>query len=187
MRVRPRVFGVAHRMLGSVGDAEDMVQDVWVRWQSCDRTAVRDDTAFLVTMTSRMCLNAMQSARARREVHVEPWLSEQIDVQTDPALAVERDDALQCALLLLEKLTPNERAAYILREAFDYPYELIGHAIQVTDVNARQIVRRARRHLGTEHREPATSADQRRLVVAFTFAARTGDMSALEEIFAVGA
>ncbi len=124
--VRPRLFGVAYRMLGGVADAEDIVQDVWLRWQTCDRGAVRDATAFLMTATTRLCINTLQSAHARRETHAGPWLPEPVDTGADPALDAERAEALKFATsMLLEKLPPAERAAYILREAFDYPYELI--------------------------------------------------------------
>jgi RNA polymerase sigma-70 factor (ECF subfamily) len=186
--IRPRLFGIAYRMLSSVADAEDIVQEVWLRWQSCDRDAVRDAAPFLMTTTTRMCINHMQSAHARRETYVGPWLPEPVDTSADPALGAERGEALQVAtLLLLERLSPTERAAYILREAFDYPYELIGATIQVTDVNARKLVSRARRHLAADRRKPTSPADPRRLLSAFVTAAHTGDMTALEMVFAAEA
>ena len=181
--VRPRLFGVAYRMLGGVADAEDIVQDVWLRWQTCDRGAVRDATAFLMTATTRLCINTLQSAHARRETHAGPWLPEPVDTGADPALDAERAEALKFATsMLLEKLPPAERAAYILREAFDYPYELIARTIRVTDVNARQLVSRARKHLATDRRESTSPADQHRLLTAFVTAARAGDMAALENV-----
>lgn len=186
--VRPRLFGIAYRMLSSVADAEDIVQDVWLRWQSCDRAAVRDAAAFLMTTTTRMCINHMQSAHSRRETHVGPWLPEPVDTSADPALGAERGEALHVAtLILLERLSPTERAAYILREAFDYPYELIGSTIAVTEVNARQLVSRARKHLAAGRREATSRADQRRLLSAFVTAAHTGDMTALKTVFAAEA
>jgi len=182
---RRRIFSVAYRMLHSVADAEDIVQDVWLRWQFCDRDAVRDVTAFLVTTTTRLCINVLQSAHARRETCAAPWLPEPVGTKADPALGAERTDALQSATLtLLEKLAPAERAAYILREAFDYPYEAIGHTVGVTDVNARQLVSRARKRLTNGRRTAATAADQRRLFSAFMSAARTGEMAALEGVLA---
>ena len=121
MSVRPRLFGIAYRMLGSAAEAEDIVQDVWVRWQTADRSLVRDAAAFLVTTATRLAINVMQSARSRRETYVGTWLPEPVDTSADPGLGAERGEALECGvLLLLEKLSPTERAAYILREAFDY-------------------------------------------------------------------
>ena len=122
LSVRRRLFGIAYRMLGSTTEAEDLVQDVWMRWQTTDRTAVRDAAAFLVTTTTRLAINVLQSARARRETYIGPWLPEPVDTSSDPGLGAERNEALQYAVMvLLEKLTAKERAAYILREAFDYP------------------------------------------------------------------
>ena len=119
--VRPRLFGIAYRMLGSAAEAEDIVQDVWVRWQTADRSLVRDAAAFLVTTTTRLAINVMQSARSRRETCVESWLPERVDTSADPRLGAERGEALELGVLvLLKKLSPTERAAYILREAFDY-------------------------------------------------------------------
>jgi RNA polymerase sigma-70 factor (ECF subfamily) len=181
--VRPRLFGVAYRMLGGVADAEDIVQDVWLRWQTCDRAAVRDAAAFLMTATTRLCINTLQSARARRETYAGPWLPEPVDTGADPALGAERAEALRFATsMLLEKLPPAERAAYILREAFDYPYELIARTIRVSDVNARQLVSRARKHLATDRCESTSAADRLRLLTAFVTAARAGDMAALEDV-----
>ncbi|HET7739772.1 MAG TPA: sigma-70 family RNA polymerase sigma factor [Mycobacterium sp.] len=186
--VQPRLFGIAYRMLSSVADAEDIMQEVWMRWQSCDRDVVRDAVAYLVTTTTRMCINHMQSARARREIYVGPWLPERVDTSADPALGAERDEALQvAALLLLERLSPTERAAYVLREAFDYPYDLIGATIQVTEVNARQLVSRARRHLTAGRRKSSGGSDPGRLLTAFVTAAHTGDMTPLETVFAIEA
>ena len=109
-------------MLGSAAEAEDVVQDVWTRWQSTDRRVVRDPPAFLATTTTRLAINVLQSARARRETYVGPWLPEPVDTSADPHLGAERSEALELAtVMLLEKLAPTERAAYVLRETFDYP------------------------------------------------------------------
>src|SRR3954470_1987774 len=122
-RVRPRLFGIAYRMLGSAADAEDVVQSAWLRWQTTDRGAVADAPAFLTTMTARLAITLAASAHSRREAYVGPWLPEPVDTESDPRLGAERDEALEFAvLLLLENLSPAERAAYVLREAFDYPY-----------------------------------------------------------------
>jgi RNA polymerase sigma-70 factor (TIGR02957 family) len=183
--VRPRLFGIAYRMLGSWTEAEDIVQEAWLRWQAYDRSTVLDPAAFLATTVTRLAINAAQSARARREVYVGPWLPEPVDTSADPVLGAVRGEALEFAiLLLLEKLPPTERAAYVLREAFDYPYRQIADIVQVQEPNARQLVSRARKHIAAERREPVSSAEQRRLLQAFLNAARKGDLAALEEVFA---
>ena len=116
--VRRRLFGIAYRMLGTASEAEDIVQDVWVRWQTYDRSTVRDPAAFLATAATRLSINVLQSAHSRRETYIGPWLPEPVNTADDPALGAERGEALGFAmLLLLERLTPTERAAYILREA----------------------------------------------------------------------
>jgi RNA polymerase sigma-70 factor (ECF subfamily) len=141
---QPRLFGIAYRMLGSAAEAEDIVQDAWLRWQSTDRSAVLDATAFLATTTTRLAINAVQSARSRRETYVGPWLPEPVDTSADPHLGAERGEALGLAvLLLMEKLSPTERVAYVLREAFDYPYQQIADVLQLSEANARQLVRAA--------------------------------------------
>jgi RNA polymerase sigma-70 factor, ECF subfamily len=185
LRVRPRLFGIAYRMLASVAEAEDVLQEVWLRWQRTDRAAVVDPAAFLARVTTRLAINLTQSARARRETYVGPWLPEPVDTSADPAVGAERGEALEFAvLLLLEKLSPAERAAYVLREAFDYPYPQIAEILQVSPVNTRQIVSRARKRLAAERREPVEAAEHRRLLRVFLAAARAGDVAALEELFA---
>jgi len=185
LRVRPRLFGIAYRMLGSAAEAEDIVQDVWVRWQMADRSLVRDAAAFLTTTATRVAINVMQSARSRRETYVGPWLPEPVDTSADPGLGAERGQALASGvLLLLEKLTPTERAAYILREAFDYPYRDIANLLRLEEANARQVVTRARHHVANDRRMPASSPGQRRLLDAFIAAARHGDVASLEGLLA---
>src|SRR5262245_9178302 len=116
---RPRLFGVAYRILGSTSEAEDIVQETWLRWQVTDRTVVKDPPAFLATTAARLAINVAQSARSRREAYVGSWLQEPADTSADPELGAEQGEALELAmLLLLEKLTPTERAAFVLREAF---------------------------------------------------------------------
>ena len=112
LSVRPRLFGIAYRMLRSTAEAEEVVQDAWVRWQTADRSLVRGAAAFLATTTTRLAINVMQSARARRETCVAPGLPEPVDTSADHGLDVERGEALELAvLLLLRKLSPTERAA----------------------------------------------------------------------------
>lgn len=182
--VRPRLFGIAYRMLGSVTEAEDVVQEAWIRWQAADRDAVIDPPAFLATMTTRLAINVAQSARVRRETYVGPWLPEPVDTSADPGLGAERGEALELAvLLLLERLPPMERAAYVLREAFDYSYAQIAHTLQASEAGARQLASRARKHLAAERRAPVDAAEQRRLLEAFLSAAQAGDAAGLERLF----
>ncbi|MEU9885795.1 RNA polymerase sigma-70 factor [Sphaerisporangium sp. NPDC051011] len=183
--VRPRLFGIAYRMLGSATEAEDLVQDAWLRWQAYDRATVDNPAAFLATTITRLAINAAQSARARRETYVGPWLPEPVDTAADPYLGAERGEALEFAvLLLLERLTPTERAAYVLREAFEYPYRQIADITRLNEAAVRQLVSRARKRVLVERRTPVARADQRRLLTAFVTAARAGDLAALEELFA---
>ena len=188
LNVRPRLFGIAYRMLSSATDAEDLVQEVWLRWQTCDRGKVANPAAFLATAVTRLAINELQSARVRRETYIGPWLPEPVDTSADPYLGAERGEALEfAALLLMEKLTPNERAAYVLREAFDYSYAQIADIVQSTEPAVRQLVSRARKHMTRERRTPVTAAAQRELLTAFLDAARGGDMAALERLFAADA
>ncbi|MEU9607334.1 RNA polymerase sigma-70 factor [Streptomyces sp. NPDC048057] len=183
--VRPRLFGIAYRVLGSAVEAEDVVQEAWLRWQGTDRTEVREPAAFLTTVTARLAINVAQSARVRRESYVGPWLPEPVDTSTDPQVGAERAEALTLAVLhLLERLNPVERAAYVLREAFDYPYGRIAQILETSEANARQLVSRARRHLSAPRGEPVGRAAHRRLLEVFLAAARTGDLSVLEEVLA---
>ena len=183
--VRPRLFGIAYRMLSSVSEAEDLVQEVWIRWQASDRGAVVNPGAFLATTATRLAINALKSARVRRETYIGPWLPEPVDTAADPYLGAERGEALElAALLLMEKLSPNERAAYILREAFDYSYAQIAEILRSSEAAVRQLVSRARKHMAGERRSRATAEEQRKLLTAFVAAARSGEMAALERLFA---
>jgi RNA polymerase sigma-70 factor (ECF subfamily) len=181
LKVRPRLFGIAYRILGSAAEAEDVLQDVWLRWQTADRSVVRDASAFLVTTATRLAINVMHSARLRREISVGPSLPEPVDAHADPRLEAEQCEALAFGvLLLLEKLTPTERAAYILREAFDYPYREIAKALRLAEANARQVVTRARHHVANGRKMPASLTEQRRILEAFTAAADDGKLAGLE-------
>src|SRR5258705_10096054 len=182
---RPRLFGIAYRMLGSAAEAEDIVQDVWMRWQSTNRNVVENPPAFLATTTRRLCINLAQSAHSRRESYVGTWLPEPVDTSADPGIGAERGEALKLAvLLLLEKLSPTERAAYVLREAFDYSYEQIASILQMEEANVRQLVSRGRKHIADGRRTSVSSNEQRRFLEAFISAAQKGDMAALEGLFA---
>jgi RNA polymerase sigma-70 factor (ECF subfamily) len=194
--LRPRLFAIAYRILGSASAAEDLVQEAWLRWQASDRSVVLNAPAYLATTTTRLAINLAQSARVRREKYVGNWLTEPADTRPDPPSELERCEALKHAvLLLLETLSPKERAAYVLREAFDYSYRHIAGILRVAEANARQLVARARKRLAARagNRERAAdkaprpfaaSAEQERLFEAFTAAARKGDFSALEELLA---
>jgi RNA polymerase sigma factor (sigma-70 family) len=185
--LRPRLFGIGYRMLSSASEAEDLVQEVWLRWQMTDRNAVDNPAAFLATAMTRMAINVLQSARARRETYIGPWLPEPVDTSADPYLGAERGEALEfAALLLMEKLTPSERGAYVLREAFDYPYGQIAGILELNEPAVRQLVSRARKRVTSERRTPASASAQRELLASFITAARSGDMSALERLFAPG-
>ncbi|MEV5172460.1 RNA polymerase sigma-70 factor [Streptomyces flaveolus] len=183
LSARPRLFGIAYRVLGSAVEAEDVMQETWLRWQNTDRAKVLEPAAFLTTVATRLAINLAQSARVRRESYVGPWLPEPVDTTEDPQLGAERAEALEMAvLMLLEKLNPVERTAYVLREAFDYPYGRVSEILETSEANARQLVSRARRHLSAERRERVTPAAHRRLLEVFLSAARTGDLSVLEDV-----
>ena len=184
MRVRPRLFGIAYRMLGSAAEAEDIVQDVWVRWQTADRSLVREPAAFLATTTTRLAINVMQSARSRRETYVGPWLPEPVDTSADPGLGAERGKSVEVGIqLLLERLSRTERAAYILREAFDYAYRDIASVLRVAEANARQVVTRARQHIVSGRTAATSSTELERLLGAFIAAAHDGNVAGLEDLF----
>lgn len=185
---RPRLFGIAFRMLGSAAEAEDIVQDVWVRWQTTDRGPVRNPLAFLVTATTRLAINVMRSARSRKETMLGPGVPDLIDSSVDPGVGAERVDALNRAVrVLLEKLSPTERAAYVLREGFNHPYREIAGILRVTEANARQLVTRARERVSGERRARVSPLKQRRLLNALVAASRTGDVVRLErELVSLG-
>ena len=180
--VRPRLFRIAYRILGCAAAADDIVQDVWVRWQCTNRSVVENPPAFLATTTTRLCFNLAQSAHTRRETYIGTLLPEPVDSSADPASGAERSDALRLALLvLLEKLPPTERAAYILREAFDYSYRQIANILQMQEANTRQLVSRARKHIADGRRNAVRASQQQRLLDLFVVAAQKGEMAALEE------
>jgi RNA polymerase sigma-70 factor (ECF subfamily) len=183
--VRPRLFGIAYRILASRAEAEDIVQDAWLRWQTTDRSVILDAPAFLATMTTRLAINLAQSARSRHETYIGTCLPEPVDTSNDPHLTAERGEALEFAVrLLFERLSPTERAAYVLREAFDYPHQGIANVLKLTKTNIRQLVSRARKHISDVRRATVDAAEKRRLLIAFIDAAQKGDTAALEELFA---
>lgn len=183
--VRPRLFGIAYRMLGSVQDAEDVLQDAWLRWDRADRDAVDDAPAYLATIVTRLAISALTSARATRETYVGPWLPEPVATVGDPMLGAERAEALSLAvLLLLERLTPAERAAFVLHAAFDYPHSRVAEVLETSEANARQLYSRARKHLDAARPRPVDAAERARLLAAFLAAAESGDLERLESVLA---
>ena len=179
--MRPRLFSIAYHMLGSAAEAEDIVQDVWLRWQATNRNIVENPPAFLATTTARLCLNVAHSAHSRCEIYVGTWLFEPVDTSSDPESGAEREEALRLAILVvLEKLPPGERAAYVLREAFGYPYREIADILQMEEANTRQLASRGRKHIADGRRRPVSSSEQRRFLKAFLGASRQGDLAGLE-------
>jgi RNA polymerase sigma-70 factor, ECF subfamily len=185
--LRRHGFGVAYRMLGSVSEAEDVAQEALLRLTRQNH-AIDEPAAWITTVATRLSINVLKSARARRESYVGPWLPEPLveDPAPGPASRAELADSLSLALLVLfERLSPVERAAYLLREVFGYEYAEIAEIIERTEVNSRQLVTRARKHL--EAGRPRFDADEAArdaLLERFLAAAEQGDLEALEELLA---
>jgi RNA polymerase sigma factor (sigma-70 family) len=178
--LRSRLFAIAYQTLNRAADAEDVVQDVWLRWQGADRTRVRDPIAFLATIATRVALNAATSACARREISAGEKLPDFNLTSVDPAREAERGEALEFAVqLLMERLSPVERAVYLLHKAFGYPFREIAEVLELSEANARQLACRASKHLGAQRRNPVDPAERANLLKAFLDAARLGDMACL--------
>ncbi len=182
-RYRPLLFSIAYRMLGSVADAEDILQEAFLRWHGAADTEVHSARAFLVTIVSRLCINHLQSARVRREEYVGQWLPEPIvtEPQSDPLEISHVDESLSMAfLVLLERLSPVERAVFLLREVFDYEYAEIATMVGKDEANCRQILRRAHQHMA-ENRPRFQPAPERsrQLLANFLQATSTGDLDNL--------
>ncbi|HET6316585.1 MAG TPA: RNA polymerase sigma-70 factor [Chloroflexota bacterium] len=180
---RSYLFSIAYRLLGSVGDAEDAVQDTFVRWQREPRRDVQSPRAFLATIVVRLCMDQLRSARARREVYVGPWLPEPL-VTTDRADLTEtvvlRESLSFAFLLLLEALSPLERAVFVLREVFDYDYADIAAMVDKSQSNCRQIFHRARARLHERQSSfQPTVEEQQRVTEKFVRATEAGDVPAL--------
>lgn len=180
---RSRLFGIAYRMLGSVAEAEDMVQETYLRWQRQERASVEEPTAWLVTTVSRLCIDELRSARRRREEYVGTWLPEPL-LDTSllaPDQAAAQADSLSLAfLLMLEVLEPVERAAFLLREAFDYDYAAIARIVEKSEANCRQMVSRAKARL-RDRTAPASppGEEAQATVQRFMAAWVAGDLSTL--------
>ena len=185
-RHRPLLFSIAYRMLGSVMDAEDMVQETYLRWQQASPDEVRSPKSYLSTVVTRLCIDQLRSAKAQREQYIGPWLPEPLiteetaDMDEHLALA----DSLSMAfLVLLERLAPVERAVFLLREVFDYPYPEIARIVDKSEANCRQLVRRARQHVA-EHRQRFHPSPEQMEQIAQRFlqAAASGDMQGLLDL-----
>jgi RNA polymerase sigma-70 factor (ECF subfamily) len=183
---RGLLFSVAYRMLGSVADAEDMVQETFIRWQQGANDEIRSPRAFLVTVITRLSINQLQSARVRREEYVGEWLPEPLvtDPGSDPLGVLKVDESLSMAfLLLLERLTPMERAVFLLREVFEYEYEEIAKVLGQSEANCRQILSRAKQHVGDIRRRfDASAREHDDLLKRFIQATRSGEMKGLVEL-----
>jgi RNA polymerase sigma-70 factor (ECF subfamily) len=185
LKVRRSLFGLAYRMIGSAAEAEDIVQEVWLRWQMTERGKVLDPSAFLRTTTIRICINLYQSARLRRETYIDEWFAEPVDIAADPNSNVERKEAVRSAvLILLEKLRPAERAAYVLREAFDYSHRRIAEILRMTEPNVRQMLTRARKRIAGVSWTLSGPTEQIALLEVFTSAIQNGNLTELEGFFA---
>ncbi|RAY13274.1 RNA polymerase subunit sigma-24 [Actinomadura craniellae] len=183
---RELLFAVAYRMLGTVADAEDVVQDAWLRWSSADRSGVTDPKAYLVRIAGNLALDRLRSARARRESYVGPWLPEPVLTAPDVAEDVELAESVSMAMLVvLETLTPLERAVFVLREVFGFPYAEIATALDRTPESVRQLGTRARKHVEARRPRVETGRAEREVAVErFLAAAIGGDINALMEVLA---
>lgn len=185
---RPLLFSIAYRMLGSVADAEDVVQEAFLRWQKADAEDVRSPKAYLSTVTTRLAIDHLRSARVAREEYVGPWLPEPIatDPESDPAGHVAMAESLSIAfLVLLERLSATERAVFLLREVFNYEYDEIARIVGKSEANCRQVLKRAREHVAEHRARFEASTEQReRLLHLFAKASGEGDMQGLLSVLA---
>lgn len=192
MEHRPRLLGIAYRMLGTMWDAEDIVADAMVRWLAVDREQVREPAAFLTTMVTRRSLDQLRSARVARECYTGEWLPEPVRTDRspfDPLDTVERRESVSLATLrMMERLTPPERAVFVLHEAFDMPHGAIADVLDISPAGSRQHLRRARAHIGGGNRrfhpEPEAHGT---LFERFLGALESGDLDALRDVLATDA
>ncbi len=189
---RGHLFGVAYRMLGSRADAEDVVQDAWLRYAGADTSGVADLRAWLTTVTGRLCLDHLRAAKVRREAYIGPWLPSPLveripdPAQVDPGERVSFRDSVSIALLLvLDALTPEQRVAFVLHDVFAVPFAEVAATLGTTTENARQLASRARRAVADgERRHTTDRARQEEVLAAFTAAASGGDLDALLKVLA---
>ena len=183
---RELLIGVAYRVLGRVSDAEDVVQETWLRWAKVDPAEVADPRAFLVRVTTRLAIDRLRRVKARRESYVGPWLPEPLLTGCDVAEDVALGESVSMAMLVvLETLSPLERAVFVLREAFAMPYAEIAEILGRSEVAVRQLARRARDHVRERgHRFETDQATRQRVTERFLAAATNGDLDALMEVLA---
>ena len=185
---RGLLFSIAYRMLGTIADAEDILQETFIRWHQSAEQDIRSPRAFLVTIISRLCINHLQSARVQREEYVGQRLPEPLltDPNSDPLKTLKIDESLSMAfLVLLERLTPVERAVFLLHEVFNYKHTGIAEILGQSEANCRQVLRRARQHVGAVGRRfKASSQENTDLLDRFLQATRTGDMDGLLALLA---
>jgi RNA polymerase sigma-70 factor (ECF subfamily) len=192
MEHRPRLLGIAYRLLGSMWDAEDIVADAMVRWLGIDREQIREPAAFLRTMVTRRALDQLRSARVARESYIGEWLPEPIGTEPsplDPLDTVERRESVSLATLrMMEQLTPPERAVFVLHEAFEVPHAEIAAVLDITMDNSRQHLHRARSHIGDTNRpfQPETAAHGQ-LFERFLGALEGGDLDQLQDVLTADA
>jgi RNA polymerase sigma-70 factor (TIGR02957 family) len=189
---RPRLLGLAYRLLGSAADAEDVVQEAFLRWYAADRESIDVPAAWLTTVVTNLCLNRLTLAHVQRESYVGPWLPEPVltaDGALGPLETTEQRESVSFGLLvLLERLTPPERAVYVLREAFAHSHAEIAQVLGITEEHSRQLLRRARRHVDEGRRRfTADARDHRRIVERFLAAVSSGDAGVLEQVLAADA
>lgn len=185
---RPLLFAIAYRMLGTVTDAEDMVQETFLRWQQTAEVTVKSTRTYLSTIITRLCIDHLRSARVQREQYVGPWLPEPLMTQQtdDPAAQVELADSLSMAfLVVLERLSPIERAVFLLREVFDYDYEEIAPIVGKSPANCRQILKRSRQHITAQRpRFPVSHQQQEQITARFLEATTQGNLQDLVSLLA---
>ncbi|GGT33834.1 RNA polymerase sigma factor SigJ [Nonomuraea spiralis] len=181
---RPAVFGAAYRILGSVAEAEDVVQEVWLRAAAADLSEVRDLRAWLVTLAARGSYNVLKSARVRRESYVGPWLPEPLLTGPDAAAQVLMDESVSTAMLVvMETLSPAERVALVLHDVFDFPFDRIAEVLGSTPAAGRKLASRARARVAAVKERPrASRAETERLLKAFKAAADAGNLAELVEL-----
>lgn len=191
-RLRGRLFGIAYRMMGTAADAEEIVQEAWLRWQGVDQDTVKDPDAYLAKIVTNLSIKQLSSARVRRETYVGEWLPEPVLTggrfeELGPLdVVAERDSVSMALLVVLERLTPAERAAYVLREAFAYSYRDVAELIGTSEANARQLVSRASKRVAAEPRRQrrVDRKEWHRLVERFIAAAQQGELAELEALLA---
>jgi RNA polymerase sigma-70 factor (ECF subfamily) len=193
---RGKLFGIAYRMLGTVGDAEDVVQDAWLRFAAADAQAIQSTEAFLITIVTRLCLDRIKSAQAQHEVYVGEWLPEPLleplagsltdrpPELNDPAEHMANLESISYAfVLLLQQLTPEARAAFLLREVFDYSYAEVAQFIGKSEAACRQLISRAKKHVAENRPRIATTPEEhQRVLHSFMQAVSTGDLSGLMQL-----